>query len=52
MNGTPNTVPGDNSDTDIDLGYENNFHNGLSDYVIRACIYLLFALYLKNLLFP
>ena len=25
-------VPGDNSNTDIDLGYEKKFHNGLSDY--------------------
>ena len=31
MNET-HTLPGDNSDTDIDLGYEKNFHNGLSDY--------------------
>ena len=32
MNETLNTVPGDNSDADIDLGYEKGFHNGLSDY--------------------
>ena len=32
MNETLNTVPGDNSDTDIDLGYEKNFHSELSDY--------------------
>ena len=32
MNETLNSVPGDNSDADIDLGYEKNFHNGLSDY--------------------
>ena len=25
-------VPGDNSNTDTDLGYEKKFHNGLSDY--------------------
>ena len=31
MNET-HTVPGDNSDTDIDLGYEKNFHNELNDY--------------------
>ena len=52
MNETPNIVPVDDSDADIDLGYEKNFHNGLSDCVMRACIYLLFALYLRNLLFP
>ena len=27
-----NTVPGDNSDADIDLVYETNLYNGLSDY--------------------
>ena len=26
------TVPGDNSDSDIDFGYEKKFHNGLSGY--------------------
>ena len=26
------TVPGHNSDTDIDLGYEKKFHNGFNDY--------------------
>ena len=31
MNET-HTVPGDNSDSDTDFGYEKNFHNGLSDY--------------------
>ena len=31
MNETLNTVPGDNSDADIDLGYQNNVHNELSD---------------------
>ena len=29
---TFNTVPGDNSNADIELGYEKKFHNGLSDY--------------------
>ena len=29
---TLNTVPGDNFNADIELGYEKNFHNGLSDY--------------------
>ena len=32
MNETANTVLIDNSDADTDLGYEKNFHNGLSDY--------------------
>ena len=32
MNETPNTVPGDNSDADIDLGYEKKFHNRLNNY--------------------
>ena len=26
------TVSGDNSDADIDLGYEKQFHNGLNGY--------------------
>ena len=29
---TFNIETGDNSDAVIDLGYEKNFHNGLSDY--------------------
>ena len=32
MNKTLNTVTGDSSDAAIDLGYEKNFHIGLSDY--------------------
>ena len=32
MNETLNTVTDDNSDAVIDLGYEKNFLNGLSDY--------------------
>ena len=32
MNETPSTVPGDNSDADIDLGYEKKFHNRLNNY--------------------
>ena len=32
MNETLNTVSDDNSDADIDLGHEKNFHNELSDY--------------------
>ena len=40
MNET-HTVPGDNSDTDIDLGYERNFHNELSDYVNKDMFMLL-----------
>ena len=31
MNETPNTVPGENSDADFDLGYEKNF------YELRNC---------------
>ena len=34
MNETLNTVPGDNSDADNDLGFEKNIHNELSDYEI------------------
>ena len=52
MNETLNTVPSDNSDADIDLEYKKNFRNGLSDYDNENCIYLLFPLYLRNLLFP
>ena len=32
MNETLKTVQGDNSDADIDLGCEENFHSGLNDY--------------------
>ena len=32
MKETPNTEPGDNSDADIDLGYEKNFHSEVTDY--------------------
>ena len=32
MNETLNIATGKNSDANIDLGYEKNFHNGLSDY--------------------
>ena len=32
MKKTPNTVPGDDSDADIDLGYEKKFHSGVTDY--------------------
>ena len=55
MNETLNIVTGANSDAVIDLGYEENFHDGLSDYdivIMRACIYLLFSLCLGGLLFP
>ena len=48
----PLIVTGDNSDAVIDLGYEKNFHNGLVIMIMRACVYLLFPLYLRNLLFP
>ena len=34
MNETLNIVPGDNSDADVDLGFEKNIHNELSDYEI------------------
>ena len=52
MNET-HTLPGDYSDADIDLRYEKNFHNRLSDSDNKSlCIYLLFPLYLINLLFP
>ena len=43
MNETLNTVPGDNSDADIALGYEKNFYE-LRIVIMRACIYLLFPL--------
>ena len=52
MNETLNTVPGNNADADIDLGYEKKFIMGLVIIIMRACIYLLFLLYLRNLLFP
>ena len=52
MNETLNIVTGNNSDAVIDLGYEKSFHNGLSDYNKRACIYLLFPLWLGNMLLP
>ena len=45
-----NTVPDDNSDADVDLGYEKHF--SLVIMVMRTCIYLLLPLYLRNLLFP
>ena len=32
LNEALNIVIGDNSDAVIDLGYEKNFHNGVSDY--------------------
>ena len=32
MNETLNIVRADNSDAVTDLGYEKNFHDGLSDY--------------------
>ena len=44
MNKTLNVVTGDNSDAVIDLRYEKK--------ILRVCIYLLFPLYLRNLLFP
>ena len=46
------TVPGDNSDAAIDLGYQKNFIMSLVIIIMRACIYLLFPFYLRNLLFP
>ena len=52
VNKTLNIVTGDNSDAVIDLGYEKNFHNGLVITIMRACVYPLFPLYLRNLLFP
>ena len=38
-NETLKTVPGNNSDTDIDLGYEKNFYNGLSHYDNESLLY-------------
>ena len=52
LNEALNIVTGDNSDAVIDLGYEKNFHNGLVITIMRACVYPLFPLYLRNLLFP
>ena len=52
MNETLNPVTSDSSDAVIDLRYEKNFHYGLVIMIMRACIYLLFPLYLGNLLFP
>ena len=51
MNETLNPVTSDSSDAVIDLGYEKNFHDGLVIMIMRACIYLLLPLYLRNLLF-
>ena len=44
-------APSDNFAADIDLGYEKNFYNELSDCDNKN-LYLLFPLYLLNLLFP
>ena len=41
-----NIVTGDDSDAVIDLGYEKNFHNGLSDYdndILYIPIVLIFS---------
>lgn len=46
------TLLGYNSDTDIDLGgHEKDFIMSLVTAIMRACICLLFLLYLRNLLF-
>ena len=50
MNETPNAVPGDNFDADIDSGYEKNFHNGLCDYDNESLYRPIVTLYLRNLL--
>ena len=50
MNETPNAVPGDNFDADIDSGYEKNFHNGLCDYDNESLYRPIVKLYLRNLL--
>ena len=52
MNETLKTIQGDNSDADIDLGYEEIFIMGLMIMTMRDCICILFLLYLRNLLFP
>ena len=53
MNETQKTVAGYNCEADIDLGYEKNFHHGLGDMIMRACIYIpIVPFYLRNLLFP
>ena len=41
MNETPNAVPGDNFDADIDSGYEKNFIMGFVIMIMRVCIDLL-----------
>ena len=50
MNETPNAVPGDNFDADIDSGYEKNFHNGLCDYDNESLYRPIVTLYLRKLL--
>ena len=50
MNETPNAVPGDNFDADIDSGYEKNFHNGLCDYDNESLYRPIVTIYLRNLL--
>ena len=52
MNETLNTVPGDNSDIDIDLGMRKIFIVSLVIMIMRACIYLLFEFYLRNPVVP
>ena len=51
MNEILDTVLGDDSDGDIDLGYEKNVYNEVSGWDNKS-MFLLFLFYLKNLLFP
>ena len=48
MNETLNTVSGDNSDADIELGHEKNFHNGLNKHDNES-LYIPIALTLSEI---
>ena len=47
-----NTVPGDDFETDTDLGDKKNFYNELIDCNNDSLYIAIVPTYLKNLLFP